>query len=418
LLVRKRGISTLPDLSERRALVIGGSMSGLFAANLLARAGWHAEICERAEAELSGRGAGIVTHGEMRDVLRAAGCDPGRDLGIEVPGRRTLDQAGQVIGHHDCPQTLTSWDRVFRMLLERFPPERYHLGKELRRIEPAASGVVAHFADGAQVEADLIVGADGFRSTVRSLVLPHVKPAYAGYVAWRGLVPEAALSPATHADLFDALVFCLPPGEQCLTYPVAGPDNDLRPGHRRCNFVWYRPAPEATDLRRMLTDAAGHLHALGIPPPLVRDEVIAELRAAARALLPPQLEEVIRLTPRPFLQPIYDVETTRMAVGRVALLGDAAFLARPHVAAGVAKAAADALALARALQSNAPIEQALAAFEAARIGINRQVMQRGRDLGTYLQRQLTSAEERRKAERHHTPQAVMAEIAVLDFLES
>jgi 2-polyprenyl-6-methoxyphenol hydroxylase-like FAD-dependent oxidoreductase len=398
-------------------LVIGGSMSGLFAANLLARAGWRAEIYERAEAELSGRGAGIVTHGEMRDVLRAAGCDPTRDLGIEVAGRKTLDRGGQIIGRHECPQTLTSWDRVFRMLRENFPAQRYHLGKELRRIELSASAVVAHFADGAQVEADLIVGADGFRSTVRAQMLPDIKPRYAGYVAWRGLVPEGALSAATHADLFDALVFGLPPGEQCLTYPVAGPDNDLRVGHRRCNFVWYRPAPEGSEFRRMLTDASGHLHALGIPPPLVRDEIIAELRAAALTLLPPQFDEVVRLTPRPFLQPIYDVETTRMAVGRVALLGDAAFLARPHVAAGVTKAAADALALARALQSNETIEQALARFEAERMGINRPLMQRGRDLGTYLQPQLTSAEERRKAEQHQTPQAVMSEIAVLDFLQ-
>jgi len=417
LLVRKRGICLLPESGERRALVIGGSMSGLFAASLLARAGWTAEIYERAEAELSGRGAGIVTHAAMRAVLRAAGCDPTRDLGIEVAGRKTLDRSGRVIGHYGCPQTLTSWDRVFRMLREKFPTDRYHLGKELRRIERSAGSVAAHFADGDRAEADLIVGADGFRSTVRTQILPGVEPVYAGYVAWRGLVPESALSPAAHADLFDALVFCLPPGEQCLSYPVAGPDNDLRGGHRRCNFVWYRPAP-APELRRMLTDAAGHVHALGIPPPLLRDEVIAELRAAARALLPQQLEEVIRRTARPFLQPIYDVETPRMAVGRVALLGDAAFLARPHVAAGVTKAAEDAMALATALQSNGAVESALERFAAARIGINRQVMQRGRDLGSYLQPHLTSADERRKAERHRTPQAVMSEIAVLDFLQA
>jgi 2-polyprenyl-6-methoxyphenol hydroxylase-like FAD-dependent oxidoreductase len=391
-------------------------MSGLFAANLLARAGWRAEIHERADAPLSGRGAGIVTHAAMRAVLRAAGCDPARDLGIDVEGRKTLDRAGRVIGQYALAQTLTSWDRVFRILREKLPAERYHLGKELRRIEQSADGVVAHFADGAQVEADLVVGADGFRSAVRAQILPDIKPVYAGYVAWRGLVPESALSAATHADLFDALVFALPPGEQCLSYPVAGPDNDLRPGRRRCNFVWYRPASESTELRRMLTDAAGHLHALGIPPPLVRPEVIAELRAAARALLPPQFEELIGRTERPFLQPIYDVETNRMAVGRVALLGDAAFLARPHVAAGVTKAAEDAMALATALRSGGAVDLALARFESARMGINRQVMQRGRDLGTYLQPHLTSADERRKAERHRTPQAVMAEIAVLDFL--
>jgi 2-polyprenyl-6-methoxyphenol hydroxylase-like FAD-dependent oxidoreductase len=392
-------------------------MSGLFAATLLARAGWRAEIYERADRELSGRGAGIVTHAPMAAALQAAGCDPARDLGIAVAGRKVLDRSGAVIGRHHCPQTVTSWDQVFRMLRESFPAERYHLGKELRRIEPSADRAVAHFADGSRVEADLIVGADGFRSTARAQVLPHIKPVYAGYVAWRGLVPESALSPAAHADLFDALVFCLPPGEQCLTYPVAGPDNDLRQGHRRCNFVWYRPAPGPSALTRMLTDATGHVHALGIPPPLVVPEIIAELRGAARALLPPQFEEVVRLTQRPFLQPIYDVESPRMAVGRVALIGDAAFLARPHVAAGVTKAAEDAMALATALQSNEALDAALARFEAARIGTNLKVMQRGRDLGTYLQPQRASAQDRRKAARHGTPQAVMEEIAVLDFLE-
>ena len=93
------------------------------------------------------------------------------------------------------------------------------------------------------------------------------------------------------------------------------------------------------------------------------------------------------------------------------------FLARPHVAAGVTKAAEDALALAGALQSNSALDRALKQFEAARMGVNWQVMRRGRDLGTYLQPHLTSADDRRKAERHGTPQAVMREIAVLDFLE-
>jgi 2-polyprenyl-6-methoxyphenol hydroxylase-like FAD-dependent oxidoreductase len=412
-----RGPVLVSESTERRALVIGGSMSGLFTAILLARAGWRADICERAERELTGRGAGIVTHAPMRAVLAAAGCEPAGDLGVEVAGRRTLDRAGVVIGHHQCPQTLTSWDRVFRLLRAELPAARYHLGKELQHIETASARAVAHFADGSCAEADLIVGADGFRSTVRAQILPEIKPVYAGYVAWRGLVAESALSAASHAALFDALVFCLPRGEQCLAYPVAGPDNDLRVGHRRCNFVWYRPASPG-ELDRMLTDANGHLHALGIPPPLVRSEIVAELREAARALLPPSLEEVVRLTAQPFLQPIYDVETTRMWAGRVALVGDAAFLARPHVAAGVTKAAEDAMALAEALRPHGPLDAALARFEAVRIGINRRIMRRGRDLGSYLGPSPESDEAIRKAARHATPEAVMREIAVLDFLQA
>jgi 2-polyprenyl-6-methoxyphenol hydroxylase-like FAD-dependent oxidoreductase len=126
----------------------------------------------------------------------------------------------------------------------------------------------------------------------------------------------------------------------------------------------------------------------------------------------------VQLTARPFLQPIYDVETTRMVAGGVALVGDAAFLARPHVAAGVTKAAEDALALATALQSGGPFEAALAAFETVRVGINRQVIQRGRDLGSYLAPQSASGDARRKAAQHGTPEAVLREIAVLDFLQA
>jgi 2-polyprenyl-6-methoxyphenol hydroxylase-like FAD-dependent oxidoreductase len=407
----------LAGTRQPKALVIGGSMSGLFAAILLRRAGWDADIYERVDVGLVGRGAGIVTHAQMRDVLRAAGCDPGRDLGVDVTMRRTLDRAGQVVGEFACPQTLTSWDRVFRMLREQFPDDCYHVGKELQRVIQQGDGVVAQFTDATFAEGDLLVGADGFRSSMRAQLMPDVRPVYGGYVAWRGLVDESALPPKVHAAIFDAMVFGLPPSEQFISYPVAGRDNDLRPGQRRCNFVWYRPADEATELRRLLTDDSEHFHALGIPPSLLREDVVASLRAASQALLAPQLDAVVKLAPRPFLQPIFDVETGRMAVGRVAVIGDAAFLARPHVAAGVTKAAEDAMALANALRSNDDMEAALAAFERARIPVNRRIMQRGRELGGYLPAQAGPAARIAAAERHHTPQAVMSEIAVLDFIK-
>jgi len=388
-------------------------MSGLFAGILLRQAGVSAEIYERVEVGLTGRGAGIVTQPELRGVLVNAGCDL-RDLGVEVRSRRTLDRTGRVLGEYECPQTVTSWDRVFRLLRAQFPDAHYHRGKELLRIEEQSSGVTAHFADGSRAEGDLLVGADGFRSSVRGLIAPATKPVYAGYVGWRGLLEEAALSSATHAAIFDAMVFALPPNEQFINYPIAGANDELAPGHRRCNFVWYRPAAEG-ELRLMLTDVSGRLHPLGIPPPLIRPEVTAALREAARALIAPPLEEVVRLAPQPFLQPIFDVESERMATSRVALVGDAAFLGRPHVAVGVTKAAEDAAALAQALAAHGDVATGLAAFERARIPADRRIMARGRELGGYLRRSYASETERETAERHHTPEAVMREIAVLDF---
>jgi 2-polyprenyl-6-methoxyphenol hydroxylase-like FAD-dependent oxidoreductase len=314
----------------------------------------------------------------------------------------------------EIPQTMTAWDRVFHLLKASFPEADYHRGKELRRVEQG-NRVVAHFADGSKEEGDILVGADGIRSTVRQQFLPDVIPLYAGYTAWRGLVNESAFSPALHRDLFEHFSFCLPDNEQMLGYPVAGPDNDLRPGHRRYNFVWYRPASEERELPRLLTDGSGHIHVLSIPPPLIARDVVAAMRADAERVLAPQFNDMVGLCTQPFLQPIYDLEVPRMAFGRVAILGDAAFVARPHVGAGVAKAAEDALALAQALDANSNVEAALKHYERSRIPAGARIIARARRLGAYVQADLKTEAEREYAARHRTPEAVLSETAMMDF---
>jgi 2-polyprenyl-6-methoxyphenol hydroxylase-like FAD-dependent oxidoreductase len=397
----------------RRALVVGGSMSGLLAALLLERAGWEVDVFERVESELAGRGAGIVVQPDLIATLRRLGIDT-TDLGVEITTRKILDASGQLAAEFACPQVLTAWERVYRALRDAFPARRYHRGRGVRGFEQSESSVVAQFGDGGSAEGELLVGADGLRSTIRQQCLPQLLPLYAGYVAWRALIPEAAFTPAIHRELFDAMTFCLPPGEQFLGYPVAGPDNDLRPGHRRYNVVWYRPADEQGELVRLLTDESGTTHAISIPPPLIRREAIADMRAAAERLLAPQFRAVVHLIDEPILQPIYDLETPHMAFGRVAIIGDAAFVARPHVAAGVAKAADDAEALSAALAER-EVEPALRRFEAARLPVGRRIIERARHLGAYLQATQT-AEERTRSQRHGIPAAVLAETAVLDFL--
>lgn len=400
----------------RRALIIGGSMSGLFAALYLGQRGWRVDILERSPVPLTGRGAGIMTHPEMRRALADLGIDSSRDFGVAVEQRLVLDRAGEAIARRECPQTATSWNRLFEMLTDAFGRERYHLGRDLQGLSQAGDGVTAHFADGTSQTADLLVGADGFRSAVRAQILPAVQPIYAGYVAWRGLADERALASVLSPEIFASLAFCLPPGEQFLGYPVAGPGNDLREGYRSWNIVWYRPVDEAADLPRLLTDESGHTHELSIPPPLIARNVVAEMRAAAERLLAPQFHAVLRLIEQPFLQPIYDLESTSLAFGRVALIGDAAFVVRPHVGAGIVKAAEDAAALAAALDEHADVAAGLRAFEARRIGIGRKFVAQARRLGSYLRYDFATEDERARAAYHAEPERVLAETALLDFL--
>lgn len=398
---------------RRRALVIGGSIGGLFSARRLMRDGWDVDVFERSPVELAARGAGIVTQPQVIASLSALGLPVTPDLGVDVSRRQTLDRSGRVIAETVRPQVATSWNRLFGILRSGFPGSRYHLGRDLVGISQDEGDVTATFADGESVSGDLLIGADGFRSSVRRIFAPEAQPRYAGYVAWRGLVEEAAFSPELHRRMFDFFSFGLPPEEQILGYPVAGDE-----AGRRYNFVWYRPVDEARELPGLLTDEAGHQHHVSIPPPLIARHVTAEMRRHADAVFAPQFREIIRLTEQPFLQPIYDLESSRMAFGRTALIGDAAFVARPHVGAGTAKAADDAMCLADALRGGNDLGSALARFETERLATGRRIVEQARHLGTYMQRDFATEAERLRAERHRSPEAVMAETALLDFLNA
>jgi 2-polyprenyl-6-methoxyphenol hydroxylase-like FAD-dependent oxidoreductase len=394
-------------------------MAGLFATLLLRRAGWEVSVYERIGSELSGRGAGIVTHSELFDVLERAGIGrAAATVGVLVTGRQVFGRDGALVGELPLDQILTSWGHLYGLLRKALGDDIYHHGCNLERVEETGDAVVAHFADGSVEEANLLVGADGIFSTVRSQFLPDVTPTYAGYIAWRGLVDEADLSPSTRDALCDHFSFSLPEGEQMLGYPVAGVDEALTTGERRFNFVWYRPAAIDGALKDLLTDIDGVSHSLSIPPNRIRPEIIDGLRRDAHRLLAPQFAEVVQKTKQPFIQAIQDLETPRMAVGRrTVLIGDAAFVARPHVGAGVTKAAADAWALVEALENEAHLDDALNLFEVRRLAIGRSIVARARHLGAYMQAQIDTAEEKRAAERHRSPQAVMAETASMAFLE-
>lgn len=398
-------------MAQPRALVIGGSLGGLFAANALHRIGWDVTLFERSDDDLANRGAGIGTHDELFDVMRRLGAPVDRSIGVQVQERQCFARDGTVSHRLAQQQFMSAWARIYRPLKNIFPVDRYRFGQSLERIEQRGEEVVAHLSDGSSATGDLLIGADGIRSTVRAQFLPEAQPRYAGYVAWRGVLDEPAISPATHAQVFERYSFCLPDGEMMLAYPVPGRDNDTRAGHRGYNFVWYRPTDPHETLPRISTDARGVNHGVAIPPPLIRPEVIAEIKATARAVLAPQIAEIVDQTVQPFFQPIFDVDSSRIVFGRVALLGDAAFVARPHVGAGVTKAALDAQSLADALAASpADIDAALAHYNTARVAFGSKLVARARRLGAYLEAQLKPLAERTPAESVQDPAQVMREI--------
>jgi 2-polyprenyl-6-methoxyphenol hydroxylase-like FAD-dependent oxidoreductase len=405
-----------PQSKKRRAIIIGGSMSGLFSAAFLRQIGWECDVYERSRVELVGRGAGITTHPELLAALEACGAGT-HDLGVEVPKRMALDRQGRITEERPLRQILTSWDRLQRLLRATIDPAHYHLGWTFERVEQDGSGVRVHF-DGGRVErGDILVGGDGVRSAVRGQVAPQLQPIYAGYYIWRGSPNESDLSPRTLKEIFPYFVFYLPPRQEIITYPIAGFDDDLRPGHRRYNFIWYRCA-DAAQLQQMNVDRNGVQHEFSVPPPLIRHELIEAMYADARDIMPEVLLDCVMTMKQPFITPIYDFTAPRIMFGRVAMVGDAAANARPHMGFGVAKAGGDAAALARALRDHHDVDTALKAYDAERQPIGNTIVQHSRKLGTHMGVDLKTEDDRRMHDLLQTDGAMLDWIAVPNFLDA
>ena len=400
---------------NRRAIVIGGSIAGLFVGAFLRRIGWQVDIYERSSIDLIGRGVGIVaTHPELFEALDKCGAGT-VDIGVIVYKRITFDRSGQVIAEKPLLQIVTSWDRLRQVLLKAIDRQRYHFGYVFERVEQDGSGVHVYFANGRNERADLLVGCDGIRSSIRSHLVPEVQPIYSGYYIWRGAPNESDLSPETRRTMFPYISFFLADQLQAAGYPISGADDELRIGHRRYNFVWYRVA-DASKLKQMCVDEHGTEYEFGVPPPLVRKDLIAQMRAEAETLLPPQYLDCLRHIYHPFFTPVYDFCSPRLVFGRVALVGDAASTPRPHIGFGVSKAAAEAQALAEALSSYDDIDQALAVYNAARQPLSERIVSHARKLGMQLGVGIVTDDDRKFAKLLQSPEGVLGWFGMPNFV--
>ena len=173
-----------------RALIIGGSVGGLFAANLLRSIGWDADIFERARGDLSTRGAGIGASHELLGVMQRIGALFDSSAGIANTSYVWMQPDGGIAYEHKRSNISSAWQRVYQSLQRVTPEAIYQQGRNLRAVEQDKDSVTAIFDDGSRETGDLLVACDGMLSTVRAQYLPDVAPRYANYVAWRGIAEE------------------------------------------------------------------------------------------------------------------------------------------------------------------------------------------------------------------------------------
>ena len=367
-----------------RVGVVGGSLGGLITALQLRDVGCDVHVFERSPVPLEGRGAGIVLHPVTVRYFQEHGLLDLAEVSSSATTLRYLMPDGATLLEEPIAYRFTSYATLYGALVRSLEPSRYHLGRELARFDDPGDGSVRlRFADGGDDQVELLVGADGIRSTVRTALFPDVHPRYAGYVGWRGTVHDDEL-PGGSGSLRNVLTYHVGDRTHVLSYEIPDPDSGAD-ARRSMNWVWYRNVSEGDALAELLTDRAGVRHDLSLAPGSVRDEHVAELRAAADTL-PSAFRELIRSTAHPFVQVIVDVTVPAMAHGRVCIVGDAAFALRPHVAAGTAKAAADARALADALRNaGGDVPAALARWEHTQLALGRVATTRTRRVGERAQ---------------------------------
>ena len=378
--------------TNKRAIIIGGSLGGLFTGTLLRSIDWEVDIYERSPNSLSSRGGGIVLQPEILQAFNRANVDYELPFGVTAYERLYLEPDGSVAEKMLMRQTQTSWNLIYNTLLRSFPAEHYHQGKQLIDLQQDEEKITAIFGDGlssngdTKASGDLLIGADGAGSTVRQKLLPNNNPIYAGYVAYRGLVDETELDKETAELLADHFVFQQIPNSHILQYIIPGENESLQPGERRCNWVWYVNYDKETELPNLLTDKDGKQHNYSIAPGAIAPKIETRMREYAGRVLAQPFQKLIAATKEPFIQSVLDLTVPQMAFDRIALIGDAAFIPRPHTASGVSKGAVNGMTLADALVDHKhDVTEALKKWEANQLRFGMYLKDMGQSLGNRSQ---------------------------------
>ena len=327
-------------MSARRALscvVAGGSLVGLSAAIALSRRGITVTVLERSPSRAGTDGGGL-----------------GVDVALlqQVTG---IDDDPPVV--HGTDRDTTAWHLLQGWLEDHALRRRgitVHRGVQVSGVQPGDDQQPARVATagGGEYQADLVIGADGARSTVRASVAPDDPDArYAGVLLWRALVDEQALPDGVARPRSGEPSLEVYAGPyRLVTYLVPGAAGQTGIGHRRLNLVWYDP--EQGDLLRSLGLLDGQTVHGSLVPEALPGPVRERLAAFAAANWPSPWREALAaaLTGETVLgTPIVHYKPRRLTRGRTALAGDAAHAASPMVGGGFREGLYDVAALAQVM---------------------------------------------------------------------
>jgi 2-polyprenyl-6-methoxyphenol hydroxylase-like FAD-dependent oxidoreductase len=376
---------------DLRVGIIGGSIAGCAAAIELARLGCEVTVFERSGEELKDRGAGLGVPPSVIETFRARGLiDPNIPIfeaGAFVRRWRTAAEPrfGYLAWRQTTAMVLLNWGALYRSLRERVPAGVYHTEQRVAAISSRTDRVVLGLSNGRQHEFDLVICADGYLSLGRQRLFPEIELPYAGYVLWRGSLPEAKLSESP--PLENGIHAIGYRGGHGIFYFVPGLAGETAPGQRIVNWGIYTPVPE-DQIATFLTDTQGRPREGSLPPgamPLATEQM---LKDTARGHMPTYYSEIVDRSEQTSAYAIYDCEVPGYRQGRICLVGDAAAFARPHSGAGAFKGMNDAAALADALTAHSTVDAALETWNLERTAAGNQLVRFGNQLGRALVKEI------------------------------
>jgi 2-polyprenyl-6-methoxyphenol hydroxylase-like FAD-dependent oxidoreductase len=367
-----------PVVRGSRVGIVGGSIAGCATAIALRRLGCEVTVFERSAGELADRGSGIVVPLPLRDELVAANYLPARYRSCALAGRWWVIADGSPSGRQLWDQpgeaVANNWSVLWRSLRRQVPDHCYHRDARIDAVTDTGDG--AEVATGSGVERfDVVIGADGYRSVVRAQLNPGSAPRPAGYAMWRGnfaasrLDVTAAWEELLGSQRWVTVVF---DGGHGLVYPIPDFDGD----GLRVNWVIYSPWPAGLALDEDEPDS--------IPPGRVPIPALADYQRLLERHVPARWRPLFDSPSDEIsLQPIYDETADRYAAGRIALVGDAATVARPHAASGATKALQDARLLEILGSEHREWAPLLGAYDADRSEFGRSIVELSRRIGLH-----------------------------------